>query len=137
MDQTGGQTSVHGSVPGSGSATSYSPLAAVPACAGVPGQDAIHRPARVLEDGEGLRGLLVVGEAGDLLHRRGERHRGAHQLLHPGARPVLGDLPGLAELVRVLLDVTPALVGQREAPSAPPLSLDVTSPSSCSCCSTG
>src|SRR4051812_47757340 len=80
----------------------------------VVGQDAVDRAPRLVEDGEGLRGLLVVPETGDLLHRGGERHRAVHQSLDPLARAVLGDLPGLAELVRVLLDVAPPLVGEVE-----------------------
>src|SRR5204862_50726 len=75
----------------------------------IAGEDAIHRPPCLLEDGDGLSGLLVVRQPGDLLHGHGERHRALHEPLDPLARTVFGDLPGLPELLGMLLDVAPAL----------------------------
>src|SRR3954447_20167376 len=77
-------------------------------------QEAVDRAPRLVEHGDGLRRLLVAPEAGDLLHRCREPSAAVHQREDPLTRAVLAHLPGLVQLVGVLLDVAPALVREVE-----------------------
>src|SRR3954466_6292949 len=88
----------------------------------VVGQDAVDRAPRLVEHGDGLRRLLVAPEAGDLLNRCPEPPAPVHRREGPLTRAVLADLPGLVQLLGVLLDVAPALV--REVEDLAPVLVD-------------
>ena len=77
-------------------------------------ENAVHRAPRVLQDGERLRGLLVVGEPGDLVDGRAEGRGRLHERLDPGPRPLVRDLPRLGQLGGVLRDVPAPGVGEVE-----------------------